>query len=111
MEKKPNYFVFSSPYDQEEMDYKSCFIVVNIPDREVFTFCDYIDANTLLSADGFVKHDSFYATGIGLFVACSVVEVHIKEETPLEGLSVEEIADAATRKYLKEHGHIVEFFC
>lgn len=107
MEKRPNYFVFSSPYEQEETDYKTCFIVVNIPDKEVFSFCDYIDKNTLLSADGFVKQDYFYTT-ISKFVACSVVEVHIKEGTPLEGLVCEEIAEAVTRKYLQEHGHTVE---
>ena len=108
MEKRPNYFVFSSPYDQEEMDYKSCFIVIGIPDKEVFEFCDYIDKNTLLSADGFVRQTSFY-TSIGSYLVCSVVEVHIKGDTPTTVLSCEEIAEAATRKYLIEHGYPVEF--
>lgn len=107
MERRPNYFVISSPYDQEDADYPTCFIVLQIPDRKIMEFCDYIDKNTVLSADGFSRLTNFY-TSIGNYLVCNVVEVHIKEGTPKSELSCEEIAEAETRKYLQENGYPVD---
>ena len=107
MKNKPYYFVFSSPYDQEENDFKSCYILVMIPYTKIADFADYLEANTALSVDAYVKHDHFFTT-IGEYFLCTVLEVHIKEDEANLNMSCEEVAQQETVKYLTDHGYRTE---
>lgn len=105
MENRLSYFVFSSPYEQEEFC-RSCFIVLQVNHKELLSFCEYVDINTQLWVDGFTKHELFY-TSFGEFKNCYVVEVHL-DDSPYNQLSCEEKADLAANGFLQMLKHSKE---
>ena len=95
------FIVFSSPLEKDdEKQYETCFILVETQDK-IAEFADYLEKNTLLSVDSYVKKDRFYFT-FGSFLFCTVLEVHFKEEeTAKFGVnSLVHIAIAETYSYL-----------
>ena len=95
MNTKPNFLVFSSPYEQEECECPSCFILTELPHEEMLSFIDYLGKNTPLSVNAFMRHEHFL-TNIGEYHHCTVIEVHVDNTS----FSCEKIAIEQTDRYL-----------
>lgn len=93
-----NFFVFTSPHEQEEDQPKTCFIAIDTQDK-MTEFADHLEKDTLLSVLSIVKHREFFYT-FGSLLYCTVLEVHIKEEAAALQASCEQIAIAETYSYL-----------
>ncbi len=96
---QPDFFVFSSPVEQEGNAPKTCFIALQGLDDPA-AFADHLEADTLLSVDGYEKRNDFFFT-FGHYYFCSLVQVHLKEDdAACSHLQPEQVAIAETYSYL-----------
>ncbi len=104
----PEFFVFSSPVENEENpNQESCFIAIDIREG-INEFCDYVEKNTLLAVDGYRKMGYFFFT-FDRYTNCYLVEVHLKEESDqLCVISCEQVAVAETYAFLSQRAVIKE---
>ena len=97
---KPEFLVVSSLHEDEEKNYKTCYILLDYC-KNPAEFADYLEKNTLLSVDGYEKRTEFFFT-FGRFFECVGFEVHVKEESENSGyrIELEQIAIAETYSFL-----------
>lgn len=97
---KPEFLVVSSLHEDEEKNYKTCYILLDYC-KNPAEFADYLEKNTLLSVDGYEKRTEFFFT-FGRFFECVAFEVHVKEESENSGyrIELEQIAIAETYSFL-----------
>ena len=97
------FFVFTSPVEPEEDEERvgsTCFIAIDL--REGITkFIDYLEQNTLLAVESFVKKETFYYT-YGSMYNGYLVEVRLKDDSKYQLISCEQIAVAETYAYLSK---------
>lgn len=97
---KPEFLVLSSLHEDEEKNYKTCYIVLDYC-KEPAAFADYLEKETLLSVESYRKVTEFFFT-FGRYFECFAFEVRIKEDSSNYRLELEQVAIAETYSYLSK---------